>query len=124
MQDRRIHLKVKVKNLAAESKIIRLEEERALRHDPALYYSLLDHRKTVVRTAARTNHLAYGFIRGHAYRAMEPKAKSLPPAWGEIRKLVQRFGVCRDKDEPIETFQARKREQDVRFEAWLQEAQS
>lgn len=80
------HLKVKIKSLAEEARIIRHEERRALksatwarsRQQPAElnaaeseYDGLYHHRTVDVRDEARAAQLAYGFLRGRAYRTIE-----------------------------------------------------
>ena len=85
-------LKVKVKSLAAESKIIRLEEIKAKqRQRPELRSELYLHRILAVRPEARASHLAYGFLRGVSYRAIE-KEGSRKPNWDKVKKIVERFG--------------------------------
>lgn len=89
---RTIHLKVKIKSLAAESRIIRHEELKFPRGDRnnATFASLIDHRREVVRPAARSAQLAYGFLRGRAYRRLEATCHE-PPNWTEVAKNVARF---------------------------------
>lgn len=86
-----LFLKVKIKTLVAESKIIKEEERKALA-DPKnttvcdshggapsvyneKYTELRNHRRGPLREAARHNHLAYGALRGIPYSAMEQKIK-------------------------------------------------
>jgi len=74
MRDSRIYLKVKIKSLAAEARIIRHEEAKARKwKNTALRVGLAGHRRGIVRSAARHTHLAYGFLRGRPYKAMEAK---------------------------------------------------
>jgi hypothetical protein len=116
---RAIHLKVKVKTLAAEARIIRKEERKALKagrywkyadapRDPhksgramqdayRTYESLHEHRTGIVRSAARINNLAYGFLIGLSYEEMERYAKT-EPHWNGIEKLVKRFGSKEDQE--------------------------
>lgn len=85
-------LKVKVKSLAAESKIIRQEEIKAKRQkNDELRSGLYHHRIFRVRMEARSSHLAYGFLCGVSYRAME-KVGSRKPNWSHVQKIVERFG--------------------------------
>lgn len=106
------HLKIKIKNLAAESGIIRLEENKLAKADAyrkahgkeKVHFTrrveLADHRRGIVRSVARVNLLAYGFLRGRSYARMEVKTISIPdfkdilkhaknfsPAWGDEEKL-------------------------------------
>lgn len=74
-----VELKVKIKSLAAETRIIRAEERKSLGRGRAMdaayypddkkkcyatYEKLRHHRIEVVRREARATHLAYAFIRG------------------------------------------------------------
>ena len=99
MNFRTKHLKIKIKTLAAESKIIRHEERKALSnprqfkdggYNP-LFEGLRDHRLSVVRTYARSNHLAYGFLLGHKYEDIERSCKE-EPNFCEVRKIALAFG--------------------------------
>jgi hypothetical protein len=67
--DRRVMLKIKLKDLAQEAKNIRREEQ--LRKGGWLRLELHDHR-VGMRFEARATHLAYGFLRGLARGRMEP----------------------------------------------------
>ena len=84
-----IELKVKVKSLAAEAKIIRLEEHRA--KTPDARASLHNHRVGVVRSATRHTLLAYGYLRGRSYRQLEASCKRTPD-WSVVEKMVQKYG--------------------------------
>ena len=115
MKDGRIKLKVKIKSLACEAKIIRKEEKKARGHLKAcLHY----HRITKVREASRYAQLAYGFIRGIAYDRMERDAKIMPREARLITE-IERFGVCLNWDAEDRLFADRKKEQEVRLAAWL-----
>lgn len=108
---RAVHLKIKIKYLAVEARIIKKEEQKVLAHarkcnsTPRLqeyaeghyvdYEGLREHRLNVVRKHSRLNGLAYGFLRGTPYAQMEAKTHS-PPDFGEIRKLAKRFGAVGD----------------------------
>lgn len=61
MLDKRLHLKIKIKNLAEEARIIRSEERKVRGRDR---WELQHHRKTVVRDEARRSQIAYAIIRG------------------------------------------------------------
>ena len=88
----REYLKIKVKTLTAEARIIRNAEKKAkMRRQTDLLQGLHIHRTFVVRRAARSSHLAYGFLRGVPYRAMEQKG-SRSPSWSDIQKLAERYG--------------------------------
>lgn len=82
-------LKVKVKSLAAEAAIIRLEESRAR---GALRDELRAHRQRDVRVEQRASQLAYGYLRGVPRAAIEPGARS-EPDWDRVERMVKRFGA-------------------------------
>jgi hypothetical protein len=98
MSDKRVYLKVKVKSLAAEALIIRKEEKKNTKVDPELgcnpiRMGLKDHRKGVVRWEARHALLAYGFIRGRAYRQIEPSGSGsfdVDKVWRMIEKYSEK----------------------------------
>lgn len=87
--DRREMLRVKLKSLAAEAKIIRREESR--QRCQQLRDELAVHRRTVVRDAARHTHLAYGIIRGRSIEQMEQTQRRLPN-WQEVRRMLRLYG--------------------------------
>ena len=96
--DRRKHLKIKIKTLAAEARIIRCEERKLRGSDNELERSdLCEHRRGIVRRVARENHLAYGFIRGRAYRRLEFQCRT-EPNWNAVWTLVKRFGDFKETD--------------------------
>lgn len=114
MRDHRVYLKVKIKSLAAEAKIIRIEE----RKNKKARAGLAEHRKGTVRTAARHTLLAYGFIRGRKYSAIEAKCQR-PPNWDNIWRMVDKYGVQWYNDEFVSNdYKKRKAEQKVRFDDW------
>jgi len=86
--DRREQLRVKIKSLAEEAKIIRKEEGKTFGQ---LREELYLHRIGIVRNEARHAHLAYGFIRGRTYEQMEANAKSAPD-WDHVKRLVKKYG--------------------------------
>ena len=113
--DNRTYLKVKIKSLAAEAKIIRIEEKRARR--PGLRRGLEDHRRGIVRTEARHTHLAYGFIRGLEYHQMESTTHEAPN-WEKVRKMVEKYGAYVVWDTSSETYDDyRKRQQEHKEES-------
>lgn len=96
-------LRVKIKSLAEEARIIRLEERRAkgrrvspgvfLGRDDKLWWSLNAHRTWDVRNEARSSILAYAFIRGRSYAACERPAKDNPPDLKRVLHLVEKYGA-------------------------------
>lgn len=97
-------LTIKIKSLAAEARIIRQHEKKALAHarcrkgDEAAqrpfydrYAGLHGHRTGVVRDAARSALLAYGYLRGRSYDQIEGSSKTTP-SWPDVDKMVLRYG--------------------------------
>lgn len=93
------HLRVKIKSLAAEAKIIRDEERRAkASKQTTLVNSLSNHRRGIVRRESRHSQLAYGFMRNRKLAAIESRC-SARPDWEAVRKMVERFaGAWSDKE--------------------------
>lgn len=87
-------LRVKIKSLAAEAKIIRREEAkyRPQVSENGIYESLHNHRTYPVRNEARSAQLAYGLLRGTEYSRIECKCFE-PPNEIRIRDNVVRFGL-------------------------------
>lgn len=90
--DFRAALRVKVKSLADEAKIIRREESRSNSwHE---WMSLKEHRRTVVRREARAAQLALGFLRGRRYSELEQTTRmDNAPDAGRVEKLIQKYVV-------------------------------
>lgn len=113
-------LKIKIKSLAAEACIIRLEEQKAcgrrkcqsgvhpdykvwLYRDDELRELLHRHRVDVIRWECRHSLLAYAYLRGVPYCKVEHKpkvnGKEVPfpnqwvePDWKKVLAMVNRFG--------------------------------
>jgi hypothetical protein len=107
------HLKIKIMSLAAEACIIKAQQRRwkaaprqagAAPH--AMWWSLREHRLDVVRPEARHSLLAYGFLRGRPYRAMEAKCYQ-EPDWDKVHDMALRFGGG-DKRDVAQRFAAWK----------------
>lgn len=125
MNNRLLHLKIKIRNMADESKLIRQEESKLkakarLHHergyeDAALacreaLSGLAEHRKnthssTCLRTYTRINLLAYAFLRGKTYKSVEPHSKDNAKQFaGDILKVVKNFSqYSENKDITVET---------------------
>lgn len=88
MFSRQLHLKVKIKSLAAEAKIIRQEEKRC--YDKKCRESLYLHRIGIVRDEARLSQLAYGFLRGKPRSIIEQSNKWINKA--KLLDMISRFG--------------------------------
>lgn len=121
MKNRIKQLKVKIKSLAAEARIIRLETHRT--NDIVTKNDLATHRTGIVREEARYSQLAYAFLRGRSYASIEAKTeKELDLA--RVRKLVERFGVTRSWDEPYKDYDLRKKEQEKELLLWIENAKA
>jgi len=88
-RDQRAYLKVKIKSLAEEARIIRKEERQSKGEKREGLYL---HRVGTVRRAARHTLLAYGFLRGREYRQIEAKCETTP-MWPEVFKMVAKYGL-------------------------------
>jgi hypothetical protein len=101
----RSFLKVKIKYLAEEGRIIKDETAKSRKARRELDAKgkpwsglakaaehLREHRLFTVRPAARYALLAYAFLRGVQYRRLERKAEYLPVA-SEIAKVAWRFAA-------------------------------
>lgn len=102
----KVFLKIKIKSLAAEARIIRLEENKfptakqakkkqlqcgGQREAGGTWDQLNSHRRHVVRSAARESLLAYGFVRGRKYNQIEAKCYE-EPNWIHVAELVKKYG--------------------------------
>jgi hypothetical protein len=100
--DRRVFLKVKLKNLAEEAKIIAKEEKR----NNLLVNELYRHRKDVVGREARNTQLAYCVLRRVPLSRVERKAKTAPD-WNRVEKMIFKYGL---NSEPHQTVWGTNRE--------------
>lgn len=106
-----VYLRVKIRSLAEEAKIIRSEERKISfevkeRHprrtlstekDP-VFFGLRQHRVEDVRREARASLLAYGLLRGRVYEQIERSCHEMPDI-SRVRDLVQKYGA--DRNLPI-----------------------
>jgi hypothetical protein len=93
-------VRVKLKSLAAEARIIRKEE---LRTFGQLREELYRHRMDVVRVEARATHIAYGLMRG---RTLEKMSDPNPPV-AIIAKASVMYGKYGPKGEQHPEFAKR-----------------
>ncbi len=82
-------LKIKLKSLAAEAKIIRHEEQKRPQHK--LREEMYLHRIHVVRVAARETAIAYGLLRGRTIEQIE-KPNSKPYNKASVEKMLVKYG--------------------------------
>ena len=117
-------LKVKIKSLSAESRIIRHQEykQRDIARsivlekgktkavtkendkrliEKAKFYRLNNelhlHRTNDVRVESRHSQLAYGFLRGTKYKSIENKCYE-QPQWSKVESIALRFGMMDERD--------------------------
>lgn len=90
MYSRSLLLKVKIKSLAEEARIIRHFERK---DNGFFFFELQAHRKGAVRRAARETLIAYAFIRGIPYKRVEENPRT-KPNWTNIWKMAEKYGVC------------------------------
>lgn len=89
MINKKLGLKVKVKHLAEESRIIRKEELRT--HGDTRDWLYL-HRINNVRSEARATHLAYAFAKGTPLRSVEKYPERIPvQVWSRVTAMVKRY---------------------------------
>jgi hypothetical protein len=86
----KIYLKIKIMSLAAEARIIR-KEERKWPGPSDARQGLHRHRVIDVRRECRIANLAYGFLRGRSYRALEAKCYE-QPNWQRVAELIRKYG--------------------------------
>ena len=86
--DRREMLKVKLKSLAAEARIIRQMEQRTW---GPLQTELYRHRIDVVRTEARHTSIAYALIRGVPLEVVETP-NSRPYSTDRVAVMLKKYG--------------------------------
>lgn len=107
IRDRRRELRVKIKSLAQEARIIRAEERRCreslsrtVGHDEqraalaSAYTSLRMHRVIDVRRESRYSLLAYALIRGRKFRDVERCSPLASIDVAKLTTLVRRFGAA------------------------------
>lgn len=93
----RSFLKVKIKSLAEEAKIIRHEERKSF--NPAQRNSLHQHRTWDVRRESRAALLAYAYLRGRSLVDTEgPKANRDSQVDRRAAEIVRKFGTSDAKD--------------------------
>jgi hypothetical protein len=99
-----VYLRVKIRSLAEEARIIRSEERRLRRPilpTNDLFFGLRRHRVYDVRRETRASLLAYGLLRGRTYNQLEKTARQgrEAPDVNRVRELIQKYGA--DRNLPI-----------------------
>lgn len=118
-------LKVKVKSLAEEARIIRREERLALqgrKPDYVLHTELRLHRVRDVRREQRVSLLAYAFLRGKALSACEPSPAGRRTGWqcidwNRVLQLALKFGPVTPPESKAQT-EARKLQVETQLKEW------
>ena len=87
MENRQLHLKIKIRSLVDESRNIRREANKI---SGDAKHKLNLHRVLVVRPHTRLNLLAYGILRNIPYWAMERKCAEKPD-FKRIGKIAKSF---------------------------------
>ena len=109
----KVYLKIKIMSLAAEARIIRNEERKWPGQSDARQ-GLHLHRVHDVREECRSANLAYGFLRGRAYKALEAKCYQ-EPNWGRVAELSRKYGLTAMKTDEVRKAVKDWRELDVRW---------
>ena len=95
VKDDRAYLRVKIKSLAEESKIIKREEYRFKKND-RVRNGLHNHRICNVRNESRAALIAYGYIRGKKFKEIEKNSGKIPYIISvRVHDLIKKYA---DKD--------------------------
>jgi len=100
-----IELKIKIKSLAEESRIIR-KEELSIKKGKFSYKSNMRresiylHRTTHIRPIARATYLAYGLIRGLGYKQIERTSMTIPN-WSKVKSMVEKYSDSDKREENL-----------------------
>lgn len=89
-----IHLKIKLKSLAEEARIIKKQERKMKGPNwgPSYERSLLQrHRLDVVRPETRCTLLAYGYLRGLSLDHVESSSRT-EPDWERVYTMIKKYG--------------------------------
>jgi|GEM_PF-5783179 len=105
-REMQVYLKMKIKSLTEEARIIRVEERKYLGHGRkaagrnvavehvaahyGTYNALRSHRVREVRSEQRCSLLAYAYIRGKKYAQIENKPARAPD-WKRVSQIVKKF---------------------------------
>jgi uncharacterized protein (UPF0548 family) len=95
----RTYLKIKIKSLAAEAVIIKQEERKwkfpvftdNVKQPHPMFFALRQHRLLEVRRECRSAIIAYGYLRGRAYKQIEAFCYERPD-WNRVAELVFKYG--------------------------------
>lgn len=93
-------LKIKLKSLAEEVRIIRKEESKLKGQWAWKAQRLYEHRISHLRPIIRNTHIAYGFIKGHLYHKIETNFKTYPD-WSEVKTMIKKYGSREDYEKVV-----------------------
>ena len=130
-----LKLKIKLKSLAAEAKIIRFHERKIkpyikegdnnIKPEDVIARAdyergvLRGHRIYLVRKEARDSHIAYGYLRNKAYKQIENSTDN-PPNIKNITKIINKFQGYWGNKEVLESTVKEWMEQDYQVPLKLQ----
>lgn len=92
-----IHLKIKIKSLSQEVRIIKAAEQklRGPHWGPSYQRSSLrQHRIHDIRPEIRDSHIAYGYLRGRKLEQIE-SASTSEPNWENAKRMVKKYGTSK-----------------------------
>lgn len=86
-------LKIKIKSLSEEARIIRKDENKSKKlKRPWVIDSLHEHRIHVVRPEVRAANIAYGLLRGKTLEQIEPNRKNIPHGLlDRVNKILDKY---------------------------------
>lgn len=88
-----IFLKVKIKSLAEEARIIRKEERKANhQREFELQQELRLHRAGIVRHEAFHSLVAYQYLRGKQFELSFPKCDTESIDWDKVKHTIKKYG--------------------------------
>ena len=89
MINKKLGLKVKVKHLAEEARIIRKEEQKNYGDTRDWLYL---HRVNDVRPECRATHIAYAFAKGTPLKKVERFPETIPTGvWARVTAMVSKY---------------------------------
>ena len=96
MINKKLGLKVKVKHLAQEARIIRDEEKKNAGDTREWLYI---HRILGVRPECRATHIAYAFAKGTALNKVEKYPQQIPSTvWKRVTMMVKKYSDRTDEE--------------------------
>lgn len=97
-------LKIKLKHLAEEARIIRHKEKKLRGPNWGASSNLFrEHRVGIVRREARHSHIIYGYLRDVDYNRIESNPKT-KPSIKDLQRILNAFTYSRSKKEGLENW--------------------